>query len=285
MRKEVQTKADFAIQFEQLANRFDSITPEKFASPALLADQLEGYAIQAARLLAQTYRAGHLADERWVQSWLPYHLGASIDPSLTCGMTFGSHLDPVFRSEEERYQGLWTFAVGSWAEKSYPERMRHEAGELDWTHSDIRPDAKPIVHEVKDHTGQTTEQFGNWPDDALVCREALFDEKQAIARQCARAAVYADACRLIAWCIRRDLAAPIPGRRPGRPAKKGPDKYDLVVREMIDNGDAERYCREWKTELLPRYADRLPASWDSDTLRKRVEREEKRRASKKPDNK
>lgn len=201
---------EFATQLEQLADRFDSITPEKFASPELLALQIGSYAIQAGKLVGASYRAGRLTSEKWIQGLVPHYLNAPVDSNLEGGMQVGSHFDLTYRSDEERYLSIWTFTVGSWAAKFYPERMRYEAAELDWTHWNIKPGVKPVVHEVRDESGRLVEWSSKLPNDALVCEEALFDEKQAIARQCARAGVYADACRLLAWCIQRDAKNALP---------------------------------------------------------------------------
>lgn len=63
--------------------------------------------------------------------------------------------------------------------------------------------------------------------------------------------------------------------RPGRKPKAKPDKFDRVIRAMIVSGDVQRYERKWKSELLPRYAAKLPKGMTPGSLRKRVEREEK----------
>ena len=47
---------------------------------------------------------------------------------------------------------------------------------------------------------------------------------------------------------------------------------------MLDSGEVERYQRKWK-DLRVRYGDQLPTRLSADGLRKRVEREEARRAA------
>ncbi len=70
-----------------------------------------------------------------------------------------------------------------------------------------------------------------------------------------------------------------PKGKPGRPTKAKPDRFDRVIRSMIDSGDVERYGRKWKSELLPRYKEQLPNGMTPGGLRKRVEREEQLRAA------
>lgn len=67
-------------------------------------------------------------------------------------------------------------------------------------------------------------------------------------------------------------------RKPGRRPKSRPSKFDRVISSMIDSGDVERYARKWKS-LRERYAGELPKRLTADGLRKRVEREEARRAA------
>lgn len=69
-----------------------------------------------------------------------------------------------------------------------------------------------------------------------------------------------------------------PARKPGRPRKSKLDKVELAIRKMIDSGDVKCYQRKWK-DLRVRYHDQLPARLTADGLRKRVEREESRRAA------
>jgi hypothetical protein len=62
---------------------------------------------------------------------------------------------------------------------------------------------------------------------------------------------------------------------PGRPKVMKLDKLGQVVKKMLDNGDVERYGRRWK-KLRIQYG---LEHYTPDQLRKRVEREEARRAA------
>ncbi len=151
-----------AESFRQLADRFESLANADLKVQHL-ALQVSAYSVTAGRLLLQVAEQGAFSGDPW---WRPSGPGNDFGA--------GRKGPWKFESDEERYGLLWTFAIGSWLVKRYPEVMRHQAGELDWKH--YKWDAE---------------------ERRAICREEAYSEEDAGAHAQARALVYADACRIL----------------------------------------------------------------------------------------
>ena len=117
-----------------------------------------------------------------------------------------------------QFAAVWTFAIGSWLVKAFPDRFRHGAAEYDWLHVATDREGYPVDKDGKRilarwyRNGRPLPRGFVWRpglrgkyqwrgDGQLVDREELYDESDWLAHLRIRAEVYSDACLVLAVLI------------------------------------------------------------------------------------
>ncbi len=119
----------------------------------------------------------------------------------------------------------WTFAVGSWLVRAFPDRFREGAASWDWTHilTDDEGHAigtngkrlvgrwykngKPLPRNFKGPRRGAVGRYGWRLKGQLVRREELYDEADWLERLRIRAEVYCDACLVLSELIGPETAS------------------------------------------------------------------------------
>lgn len=165
-------------ELRELGNRFDSIADGSEKLDHLVSNIAE-HAVKAAKLVYRAYDEGAFARDEW------WRLG----PITADWKGQSKSPDPVVAAEEadaDVHRLAWSFMVGAWAAKRWPERFQRQAAELDWQHY------------KQNETGQ------------FVLVESNYDDADFLDRNKKRGWVYADGCRAIADEIERDPATTMP---------------------------------------------------------------------------
>lgn len=140
-------------------------------------------------------------------------------------------------SDAKQFAACWTFAVGSWLVRAFPDRFRRNAGSWDWTHILTDDEGHPIGSDGKRLVGRWYKNGKPLPKNSkalrrgdvgkyewrlegqLVRREELYDEADWLACLRIRAEVYCDACLVLS-----DLIGP---------KRHGDEQLKLMIRRQL----------------------------------------------------
>jgi hypothetical protein len=147
-------------------------------------------------------------------------------------------------STAAQFQACWTFAIGSWLVRSFPDRFRHGAAEADWRHAVLDAVGCPVGRDGKPLTGRWYKngkrlpKSFEWSPDCgggytwrregeVAYEKDSYDQTDWLARLRIRAEVYADACLALA-----DLLSDT-GRRGGKRGLDAGNKLKSAAKREI----------------------------------------------------
>jgi hypothetical protein len=145
--------------------------------------------------------------------------------------------------DARQFAACWTFAVGSWLVRAFPDRFREHAGSWDWSHILTDDKGHPMGTNGKRLVGQWYKNGKPLPRNfkgprrgdvgeyewrltgQLVRREALYDEADRLACLRIRAEVYCDACLVLSDLIGPETASGVSAVSEGQ--------VKLMIRQQV----------------------------------------------------